>query len=310
MLYSEDNITKYQHILGINLISYLADFISFINLDSNNIIDYYSGKIILNENSFNRMNKLINNYQDLINLISINKSQFKNLEDWEILEELENIYGKLISISNISKFLRSFILKGEFNLGVTKNYSLKYQEALEDLSFKIGDIDPQNNWSNLSLKNDLIEEDYTPEGGSLLKVNFTRNTQISEITNVIDNIDSEEKINGIDINQQITFENNDLQVLSYDNTLNQSINIMLNLKKEDNPEFPDDGYEKNMIGGNLNSFQFPIYFRQLSALFKKDDSINSLVLKDIKRTDDSFNMEFEIESKINSSITKSIPILE
>jgi hypothetical protein len=308
MLYSQDILDKYERILSIDLLSYLINYLSFVDKDAGNIVGYYSGEIIFNESSFKKLDLLLENYHDLINLIKLNKHNFQSLEDWEILEELENIYGQLLLTSNCSKFLRSSILKGEFNLGVNKDYGLRYQQTLEMLSKDINDIDPQNNWANLALKNDLIEEDYTPEGGVLLKINFLKNKQISEITSVIDNLDKEEKIKGIDIYQKITFEDEDLKILSYDDTFNQTVDILLKLKKEDNPEFPDDGYEKELIGGNINMLQFPVFFRQLTSLFKKDDSIDSIALKTIRKEVDGFFMEFEITSITNQLLTQQIPM--
>jgi len=307
MLYSQDILDKYKKFLNIDLLSYLTNFLIFVDKNSTDIVGYYSGTIPLKEKSFKLLDGLLQSYYDLINLIKLNKHNFKSLQDWEILEEIENIYGRLLTLSNCSKFLKSSILKGEFNLGVNKDYGLKYQQTLEMLSDTINDVDPQNNWTNLALKNDLIEEDYTPEGGTLLKVNFYKNRQISEITSVIDNLDVEKKINGIDIYKILTFEDDDLKVLSYEDTLNQSVLIMMNLKKEDNPEFPDDGYDKDLIGGNINMLQFPVFFRQLVSLFKKDDSIDSIALKTISREKDDFFMEFEIESTTHRLFTHSIP---
>lgn len=308
MFYSQEILDKYNHILNIDLLDYFIKFLDFINNDSNNIINYYSGKIDLNEDSFKKLDNLIFNFSELINLIILNKNQFNLVQDWEILDKIEEIYNQLILLSNISKFLKSSIVKGNFNLGLTIDYGLKYQENLEKVSNNIGNINFQNDWIDLAIKNDLIEEDYIPEGGVLLKVTFNSLIQISDITSVIDNIDNKDKIKGIDIYKILTFENNDLKNLNYDETLNQTLDILFNLKKEDNPEFPDDGYDKNIIGGNLNTLQFPTFFRQLVSLFKKDDSIDSLTLKNIKRDNDSFYMEYEIKIRSDIIINKNIPI--
>lgn len=310
MLYSFDIIEKYKRIFGINLVDYIGSYIYFLDKYSIDIINYYSGKVQTpNAVSFNILSNLMNSYKDLINLMNLNKDQLTNIEDWQILDDLENIYIKLLSISNISKFLRSSIVKGNFNLGVNYDYGLKYGETLEKVSEEIGDQDPQNDWNKIALKNDLEEEEYTPEGGFLLKVNFTNKAQTYDILSVIDNIDKLEKVNGLDVYRTITFENDDLKILSYEETFKQAVDIILGLQKGDNPEFPDDGFDKNILGGNLASLQYPIFFRQLASTFKKDDTINSFTLNNIKRDQDSFFFEFEIESKAHNLLEKSIPLI-
>ncbi len=53
-----------------------------------------------------------------------------------------------------------------------------------------------------------------------------------------------------------------------------------------------------MVGSNINSISYPILFRQLSALFKADDTIKSFTINKIDRTGDGVFIEYSIQSRL------------
>jgi len=103
---------------------------------------------------------------------------------------------------------------------------------------RIGNSDWQNSWANLALKNDLREEDYTPEGGFLIKANFDFVASDFRINAIVDSPIGD-RVLGLDIANKIEFDVNeqDLVVLSPKDTFTQNANNLLNLRKGDNPEF-------------------------------------------------------------------------
>jgi hypothetical protein len=165
-MYSETLLDEIKLITGIDLNEFLSTFVSFMDYDYIEIANYYSGiSKIPNGESFKNLNNLLDNSKFFINLLNLNKEKFFTIEIWEVLIILEEINNKLLFTNNISKFLRSSIIKGQFNLGVINYLSLNYQENLEKVAKKLNSVNPDNDWVDIAIKNDLIEEDYTNEGG-------------------------------------------------------------------------------------------------------------------------------------------------
>ena len=122
------------------------------------------------------------------------------------------------------------------------------------------------------------------------------------IESVVDNIVGE-KILGKDILYKTTFENDDLLVLSYKDTFFQSVNILMKLKKGDNPEFYDLGLQKNVaVGSNINSISYPVLLRQISEAFQTDDTIKSQEITGFRKEQDAIFIDMEIESKMSTIV--------
>jgi len=174
-------------------------------------------------------------------------------------------------------------------------------QTLENLSKTVGSVDVENDWIKIALRNDLAEEDYTTEGGNVLSIAFRNKLKIN-IQSIVDNIDGE-KIYGIDINKQITFIDDDLQALSYQDTIKQTVDVLANLRMGHTPEFPLDGVQsKLVVGSNRNSVAYPILFRQLYSTFQKDDTLKSFAVKKIENTEDILEMDFEVETRFGEVV--------
>ena len=307
---SEELLDEIKKITGIDLSYTIYNFIYFMDFYYPDIINYYSGLTsVPNGDSFKKLNILLDESKTLINILNLNKQSFSSVEIHILLENIEEMHTKLCIIDNISKFLRSTIVKGQFNLGVIDQVSLNYNETLEKLSRRINSINSDNDWVDSAIKNDLIEEDYTPDGGVILKVVYNNAPGgISNMLSIVDNIEGE-KMYGLDIDRNLSFIDNDLKILTYKETINQSIDIKLGLKQGDVPEFPRDGIQLNQtIGSNINSVQFPILFRQLSSLFSKDDSISSFSIKNFIIQGDATLIDIEINTRYNEQFQRQIQI--
>lgn len=302
-------IDTFKKITGYNVSLLLAQFAVFIENDFPNIQAYYSGSLKTpNSQSFKNLDYLLEQYTLAINLANLGKNSFKNVDSWELMTSLEEAQNKLLLISNISKFLRSSIPKGIYNTGTVVDYNLRYAETLEKATLNLGSPDHQNEWSEVALNNDLIEEDYTPEGGVLLKVVFRHVNTTTDINSVVDNIYGE-RLYGLDINRKLTFEDDDLATLSYKDTVKQAIEIMSNIRQGDIPEFPTDGIQSQfVVGTSVGAVSFPALFRQLTNVFAKDDTVSGFSVKDLKKDQDAIYVLFEINTKLNETIIQKVKI--
>lgn len=280
---------------------FINKYILFVENKYQSIIEYYSGlSLNLEDEIFIELNKLLIDNKVIIQTFYSNKNSLNNTKYWDLLEQLEDIEIELQTIKNTAKWLRSSVNKesysrqGAFDVILNQGFTLEIfnKNVLNDNEFN-------NSWVETALNNNLIEEDYTLEGGNLLTTTFTRGANNLFIESVVDIIVGE-TIYGLDIQKKFEFEDDDLKVLNYKDTFKQTILILSSLKKNDNPNFPTQGIDKNLvIGTNINLFSYPIVFRQMSETFSNDDSIKSFSITDIKREGDSIYMQFVCESRIS-----------
>lgn len=299
-------VEKFEDLTKYNLTQYLTDFVTFTRVNQKDIYDYYAGLVQQpSQSSFNKLNTLIDESNRVNEIVLLNKDSFKTYDFWDLVEQLDTIAVKLDTVSNYSKWLRSSITKGNFNPGAAIDFILKQNQSLEGLSNDIGAIDPNNDWVDLAVKNDISEDDYTREGGLSFKFTFS-NQRTFNVNVVVDNIIGD-SIYGKDVNRQILFEDDDLLTLSASDTIKQAAQILVGLVKGDNPEFPNDGIDKSLVM-NLNSVStlFPSVLRQLYLTASKDDTFKSIEISSIKRDQDAVFIEVTFETRLGETLKENL----
>ena len=305
-------LLEFENITQFPLTLYFKRVNSFFKKDYPSIINYYSGNLdSLNSQSFTNLQSLLEDMQSLMSSISLHKQVLNNYKWFVLVDQIEHIDSSLQLVDNASKWLRSTISKGNFNPNPEVDIPFNQGQTLESIERDtLGSVDWDNTWSDLATKNDLREEDYTSQAGFLLKANFNYVLNNFRITAIVDN-PTGDKILGIDLNKKILFDTatEDLVVLSPKETFFQNAEVLINLRKGDNPEFYDQGLNpKLIVGSNVNSITFPVLFRQLSQLFRADDTIKSFTILTINRKQDAVFMEFEISSRLGEVQNISLKI--
>ena len=180
-------IETYKEKLGIDITVPLTNFVVFTQNHMGNIINYYSGiENIPNKKSFDFLNNLLQDFENLIQVTRLNRDVFITLEVWDLYESLDLMWTSLLTTSNISKFLRSSIKKGQLQNGLISLVGVNYNQTLEKIQQNINTNDFDNQWTNLAISNDLNEEKYTLDGGNVLRVIFSNNISTSQIQSIID----------------------------------------------------------------------------------------------------------------------------
>jgi hypothetical protein len=293
----ENVLNKFFNITGFDINDYYKSFTDFIQLDYNYLVDYYSGKTeVINSRSFNNLSVLLKKNSDLFSSFTQNKYRLNNLMFCDLMIQIEEIDSSLMTIKNISKWLRSPITNKGFASKTEINVTLKQNQTLELLNKDVlREEDYQNSWVQTARRNNLAEEDYTSDGGNLLAVSFARSGRLF-VQAVVDNLNGM-NILGKDIQQKLEFANNDLKVLGYIETYKQSVSILSDLKTNDNPFLANDGVlQKDIIGVNRNLVNLPLIFRRMSAVFSSDDTISSFSITEVKRNQDALFAVFEVKS--------------
>lgn len=295
-----DIVTEFEIITRYPLSIFLLNLKSFIDKDYSNIISYYSGDInSLNNSSFSNLNSLKEELSNIFATFSLNRDIFSNYKWWLLINKLEKIDSTLMLIDNTSKWLRSTISKGNFNPNPEVDIPFSQGQTLESVERDVlGSEDWTNTWQSLAIKNDLVEEDYTTEAGFLIKANFDYSFNNFRISSIVDNPIGD-KVLGLDLHKKLQYVDDDLLTLTPKETFYQNAYILINLRQYDNPEFFKQGIEPSLIvGSNVNSLTYPVLFRQLTALFKADDTIKAFQILSINRVQDSVSIDFQIESRL------------
>ena len=292
-------INDFIRITNFDILDLFQDFTTFIQVHYPFVLSYYNGdSSIPNMNSFNLLNSLITKSNNCLQQIHLHKKSLNNLDFWDLLEEVETINTKINTISNLPLYLRSYIDKNQFKLGTESEIPLKQNFTIENfVSEEMGSIDPNNDWVDTAMYNRLREEDYDRRGGTLLKAFFPQDTERYFLNSVLGKLKGE-LLYGIDIKSQLAFVNDDIDIDTPKDTMRNAITRYINLKRGDNPEFPNDGIQSSLyVGSTIGSFLFPVLFRQLVDIFKKDDTIASFRVTNIKNVNDSVFIEYEIQTK-------------
>jgi len=299
---------KFKDITGFDLEDYYTRFIDFINNKSQSIIDYYSGLLpTLDRNSFAEYESLLEESGQVIDLFDLNMERFKTVDFWQLMEFADDIRIKLETIGNFSKYARSSVSKESFVSEVSVETPIRASETIEELMSRYGSTDRDNDWVNVAISNSLIQEDYNSEGGAILKLNFKNNSRFF-INSVVDNPEGE-KIKGKDVDNYLQFVNEDLKILGYEDTLQQSINTLMELKKNDNPEFPQFGVDPSLIiGKTFKSIAIPSVVRQIYQTFSTDDVIKEIQIVDTEFSQDAVIMSLSIAIKSGEAQIKSLSI--
>jgi hypothetical protein len=225
---------------------------------------------------------------------------------WELIEAIDDIFVKLSTIKNTGKWIKSSIGNNSFTNTVSTAFSMSQNMTLENVSVLNGSIDFENDWFEIAVANNLKETAYSPESLNTISVTQKRTAFVFDIVSVVD-IMNGHNVYGKDLNKTILFANDDLLVLSPKDTIYQAVDILINLKKGDNCQYPNHG-RSSMIGpGNAVSMMLSsVLSRQLNDTFANDDTLSSFALTDIKIQGDVAKYAFTITTRLNEFINQSI----
>lgn len=294
---TKEILNEFNELTNFDVISYYQNFVNFMETDVPYIIDYFSGNTkIVASDSFNNLNILLKFNDEALSLFTQSKNKLNNLKWVDLMIQLEDIDSTLLTVKNISKWLRSAKLNTGFNSDTEVQIGLNQYQTLENFNKDVlRNKNFQDSWINTAVRNNLTEEDYSLEGGNLLSVSFAQSGFLN-IQAVVDNINSTNLL-GKDIDKKLQFIDNDLKALNYADTFKQSILILSSLKIGDNPYLPDLGIDKkNSLGVNIALIKLPILFRQLVASFETDDTIVNLTIEDVVRSQDGIFVTFAVKS--------------
>lgn len=292
--------------------TFFENCLDFFQTDYILISNYYSGKEkIIASLPFKRFEELEKERDSYFETIQQLLNRMSNTKWYEIIELLEIIDSRLQTLRNINKWARASVTAVAYSPTTQIDYTLNQNQTLERVaSGVLLDSDSQDSWTQIALDNQLAEEDYSSQGGNDLQLQLDRNVSLGLIVNSVVDILRGKSIYGKDLNKKLTIDpiEQDFLVLDYDETILQSVNILINLKKNDNPDYPTLGLQSAVaIGGTRSALNFPIIIRQLTQVFSSDDTLKNFKVNQIKIEQDNLLVDFTVMTRLNEIVpTKDV----
>lgn len=285
--------------------SFFQDCLGFFQSDYITISDYFSGRSkTIDSISFDKFSRLQLERNSYFETISQYSTQMSGTKWYEIVELLEVIDSRFQTLSNINKWARASVTRTAYSPTVQIDYNIAQNQTLETIARDVlFSQTPQDSWVDIALDNNLAEEDYSSEGGNNLQLQIGRNINLGiQVESVVDILQGK-SIYGKDLNRNLTITNEDYEVLGYDKTILQSVDILVKLKRNDNPDYPNLGLQSNIaIGQNRSVLNFPIITRQMTQTFSSDDTLKNFNIESIKLEQDNLMIKYNVMTRLNEVV--------
>lgn len=300
---NRDDLLDLELISGIPIISVYEQISNFLNTEAQQIRAFFEGRVdFVVAQQFRQLDKMLDLTVRTIDNLTNNKYRFDLYKNWIVIENLEDSLLSLQTLKNYSIWSRSNRNINIYAGNVEVSYIQKQEQTLEQIEVESGSLDSDTTWYESAIRNMLKEEDYTNEGGVPLKIIF-KNAPTAFLESVVSAVDNGLKSFGLDIKKKIEFSGDDLVTLDNKETLIQSADILLNLRKGDNPSVPNLGIDQvSILGSNKGSFLFPVIFRQIIELFATDDTFSSVEVGKISFNQDAIFIDVTISSRYRETI--------
>lgn len=300
----QDKLDQFKKKTGANIELFLNDFNFFEKNHYSNIINFFGNGGNLVRESFNFLDHLIKESKSLETLIEEKLPIFDSVAYWDIVDIYEDIKEDLDTCYNLKRLLRSSSNRNSSTIEFSNIQ--KQNETFENISKKYGFSNPDSD-VELLLSNQIIEEDYTNQGGKMLNVRIPNNSTFS-LENIVDTL-TYENIYGKDIICKLEIQSDGgLATLVGKDSLRQTFSTIMSTIKGSIPEFPNDGVPDYVYGSNKNIIQYPIIFRSLLSMIQKDKRFTKLELLDINKDQDSIFLEFQASTITESVLTNNLTI--
>lgn len=302
----QNTLEEFENITQKDIRSFFKRAVTFLQRDRVIFLQYYSGATkTIEAEYFQKFDALKRELTTVFEAFQLHSGVLTHSRWWELVSLLEELDSSFQNLQNAHRWSRSSIGKFGYDPNTRASYIMNEDQTLERISQDIlMNQNPQDDWFDIAIENNLEEEEYTSEGGKELSINIQKNRESLKLNSVMDVVEGK-KIYGIDIDKKITFVFDqegfcDLKTLSHDETIVQAVETIVLLRKNDNPDKPTDGLQTSvMVGGNRALLNFPVITRQLAQTFAGDDTLKNFMVKNIAFDQDNLLISYEIRTRLD-----------
>ena len=308
MILANDTLENTIKYTGVDLNTFFADYVAFIQKYYPNMVNYYQGKTnVLNKDTINTFNKLKKDSDRIIDTLNITIENLDRLDYWNLLEFIDDIYTRNFTLSVLSKWLRSSKYEGFNESSIISDYSTQNFDTPESIARR-DRLDADNEWVDIYNKNNVYETDYQAEQGGLYLKIGVKSLANYQLNSVVDNLIGD-KVYGADMSVDFRYENDDVFVESHKQTFNQRVLVLAQLKKGDIPETPEVGITPELtLGSTQGITNMPFLQREIGESFGTDDTMLDFAVTDIEFKESKMKIEFKIRSFFDYMTTITIEV--
>lgn len=292
---------EFQNITKFDLLQYFLDYRDFLSQDYVEVYNYFAGNSESVEASkLIKLSHLIELNDTLKRTFNTFAGKLGNVGYWELMSYCQDLGDTLERINKLPKYLRTAKSCRGYKAFVQTEENVGGYRTIQDIADIYGTTEQE-----LILNNDLQESDYDIK--ELSSINALIDNRSNIVVTTILEQPIGKRVYGKDIARKITFENNDLQIKSYEDNVTQKIEILLELNKGDVPEMPSFG--KNLaVGSDGGNYNYAELVKDLLETFKQDDLFQSIEILDVTSNNGDIIITVEIRTKYEYSAIKNINI--
>lgn len=304
----ETIIIEFEKVTKYPLIQFLTRYRDFMLNSYPAINRYFSGETEGIDNShLVALKKLTSECKDVLAQFKNFANKFSNCGYWELMDYIDDLNNTIEKINKLPKFRRTSLTKRGYQPYVQVAGSVGGYRTTEDVANSVKEINHDNtNWIDLMLNNDLNEVDW--EIDKLKPINVFVNNRTDVVVTTILDQPIGERIYGKDIARKITFKNNDLMTVEYQENVEQKSNILLELNRGDVPENMLFGKNKDLFGTAVKQFSYPEVVSDISNNFLQNNLFEYAVVTSFNFDNGSMTMTVEIKTKYDYKTEKKIVI--
>ena len=300
-----DIANKFQEITKFDLYQYFVDYADFMRNQYSSIHAYYSGRSeSINGDYVNNLNNLVKRSDDLLKLFITFGPKMGNVGYWELQNYCQDRYDTIKKVTLLPKYLRTSKTPRGYKPYVQIDFTIGGMSDFRDIAQRINSNEITE--ESLILGNDFEEEDYEINELKNAKA-FIENQNRGIVVKTILEEPVGNKVYGRDINRNIGFSNNDLNIVEWEDNVLQKVEVILEMVQGDVPEMPNMGRRKTM-GDNFSNYSYPELVRDVQGSFLQDDLFDSVDFEDISINNGDIYATVNIVTKYIYGVKRTIKI--
>lgn len=300
-----DIANKFQEITKFDLFQYFVDYADFMRNQYSSVRAYYAGESeSVNGDYMNNLNNLLKRSDDLLKLFTTFGPKMGNVGYWELQNYCQDLYDTIKKVTLLPKYLRTSKTPRGYKPYVQIDFTVGGMSDFRDIAQRINSNEITE--ESLILGNDFEEEDYEINESKNAKA-FIENQNRGVVVKTILEEPVGKKVYGRDVNRNIGFSNDDLNVVEWEDNVLQKVDIILEMIQGDVPEMPNMGRRKT-IGENFSNYSYPELVRDIQGSFLQDDLFDSVDFEDISISNGDIYATVNIVTKYIYGVKRTIRI--
>ena len=304
----EDVIIDFERVTKFPLLKFLVEYKDFMSNHYTPIEDYFSGRVVEIDNiHLTSLKKITEDSKTVM-------AQFKNFSNkfaicgyWELMDWLTSVNDTIEKVNKLPKYLRTSLSCRGYTPTVQTTGNVGKNRTLEDLAVILQSNDFDNGaWVDIMLGNDLNEADW--EIDELKPITIYVNNRINVVVTTVIDIPIGKKVYGKDILRKITFVDNDLQIVSEEDNLEQKCIILLELNQGDVPENRSFGKHTELTGETIKQFAYPQLVTDIINTFMQNDLFESVKVTEFAFKNGDLQAKVDIKTKYDYRTEKMLII--